>query len=252
MAGVRIVPVKVAEIETFKAVQTYNVDFDRSLWVPVFMYNIEGLSEGIVVDAGLSNPGPDGLVAGAKVKGGTDLMVNEMKGLGIEPARVKTLILTHLHIDHSTNFSLFPNARIFVQRREMEYAFDPLPTQKGVYVQDSLRRLEAENVELIDGDKEIIRGVRVISVPGHTPGAQAVCVDTPAGTVAICGDSVPMYHNWFPSDERYGSPVDLPRIPPGIHTDVEQCFESMNKIDREADIIVPSHDPAVAGGRPIP
>jgi N-acyl homoserine lactone hydrolase len=250
---VSVTPIVVAHIQIVKAVETYNTDFDRKLWVPVFIYKIDGFEDGpVIVDSGLCNPGKDGCVAGARIKGGRAAAKLALKQVGVNPASVKTLILTHLHIDHLSNFDLFANANIIVQKKELKFAFNPIATQHHVFNPRDLGALENANLQLVDGDKRILKGLGVIHVPGHTPGTQAVRVHTEKGEVVICSDSVPMYHNWYPHDSRFGSKSELDRIPPGIHVDVDSCLRSMTKIAAVADIILPSHDPLVKDRIPLP
>ena len=92
--------------------------------------------------------------------------------------------------------------------------------------------------ELLDGDAEIADGVRVITTPGHTPGHQSVVVDTEAGRYCIAGDAV----MWYENMEK--------RIPPGIHTSMIECMASLERIAREANHVIPGHDPKVFERRP--
>lgn len=252
-ARVTVTPVKVAELEIDKAVETYNTDFGAKIWAPVFIYLIHGLQiDPIVIDAGLCSPDSRGMVAGARVQGGRNAMISALERMNLNPPDIKMLILSHLHIDHLSNVDLFDDAQIVVQESELDYASHPLETQAHVYVTKDLDSLRKRDLRIINGDERIIGGLEVIHVPGHTPGIQAVCVGTSKGNVVVCGDAVPMYHNWYPSNPKYGTPSHLSRIPPGIHVSVRDCFESMEKISTRADIIVPSHDPLVKDMVPIP
>jgi N-acyl homoserine lactone hydrolase len=91
---------------------------------------------------------------------------------------------------------------------------------------------------LLDGDAEIADGVKVITTPGHTPGHQSVVVDTAGGRYCIAGDAV----MWYENMER--------RIPPGIHTSMIECMSSLERIAREADHVIPGHDPKVFARKP--
>ena len=51
------------------------------------------------------------------------------------------------------------------------------------------------NLDLLDGDAEITDGIRVIVTPGHSPGSQAVLVDTESGLFVIAGDTIAHYVN---------------------------------------------------------
>ena len=93
--------------------------------------------------------------------------------------------------------------------------------------------------EPVDGDVEVADGVRIIAAPGHTPGSQAVLVQTAAGVYAIAGDAIFLYEN-----AEKG-------IPPGYHWRIDESMASMRRILRESDHLLPSHDYAVfARGSP--
>jgi glyoxylase-like metal-dependent hydrolase (beta-lactamase superfamily II) len=91
---------------------------------------------------------------------------------------------------------------------------------------------------LVEGDSEIVDGVKVLLTPGHTPGSQSIAVTTDRGTVVICGLCT-IHENLFPSEEVSKL---FPVIVPGIHTNVLQAYDSLMLIKRLADIAIPLHD----------
>jgi glyoxylase-like metal-dependent hydrolase (beta-lactamase superfamily II) len=245
----QVTPLKVAQIKLCKAELTYNVDFSTQLWAPVFVYVLKDSdSKGVVlVDSGFE---PD--FAESNTRGGRTQLKRALRSVNVDPEKVRSLILTHLHNDHSSFLNLFRQARIFLQATELSYAHNPLPTQRLFYNRSMLKHLEKADVELLRGDRRIETGLRVLHTPGHTPGSQTVLVDTRKGVYALCGDTVPMFHNWFPSDARFGTRVGWPRIPPGGHTDLQAWFESARKIEMSGASIIPSHDPRLRDRRSIP
>jgi glyoxylase-like metal-dependent hydrolase (beta-lactamase superfamily II) len=82
----------------------------------------------------------------------------------------------------------------------------------------------------VDGDIEVADGVRIIKVPGHTPGSQAVLVQTSAGVYAIAGDAIFLYEN---TDKL---------IPPGYHWRIDESMDAMRRILGSSDHLLPSHD----------
>ena len=58
---------------------------------------------------------------------------------------------------------------------------------------------------LIEGDYDLLSGIRLISLPGHTPGTMGVMFETKNGSVILAGDAI--Y-----SEKNYGPPVKLPGI----------------------------------------
>lgn len=169
--------------------------------------------------------------------------LNALITAGIAPADVEVVILTHLHWDHAGNCDLFPEARVLVQRRELQYAISPgrffrrsfLSPQSGWGVPPFI----LPSLDTVDGETTIGPGLTVVPVPGHTPGSQAVVVETEFGTFCIAGDAVMTYRN-LEAD-----------LPPGYHVDVDASMDSMDRMRALADHILPSHDYGVLVDGPI-
>lgn len=116
----------------------------------------------------------------APVPGG---LVGALAAVGVAPAEISTVVLTHLHSDHASGAvaggaPVFGNARHVVQRAELEAANGPtadwvLPALDG-------------QLHVVEGDAVVAPDVRVHLTPGHTPGHQIVRV----GEVAMTGDLV--------------------------------------------------------------
>jgi N-acyl homoserine lactone hydrolase len=159
---------------------------------------------------------------------------NALANAGLDPRDVETVVLTHLHWDHAGNCDLFPESRVVVQQSELRYAIAPgrffrksfLSPQSGWGTPPFLVR----NIETVAGAVELHPGLRVVPAPGHTPGSQAVLVDTALGTFAIAGDAVSTYAN-----------LDAD-LPPGFHVNVDESMDSMDLLRVAADHVLPSHD----------
>jgi glyoxylase-like metal-dependent hydrolase (beta-lactamase superfamily II) len=129
------------------------------------------------------------------------------------------------------------------QQIELAYASAPLPSDKKPYeagipgIQPPWMKIFGQMVAL-DGDQEIIPGIRVIHLPGHTPGSQAVVVETSDGPYVIPGDNVPLYENWY-GDEA------MDHIPSGIYQNLFDAFDSLKELEVFGDHILPSHDEKV-------
>ena len=126
--------------------------------------------------------------------------VEALSQLGVDPAAVDHVIVTHGHYDHIGNLGLFPNARIHMA--EAEYRFWTSPTaghvQFAFYSEagevDQLRRAEAEGrLELFSGETAPGPGLRLVEVGGHTPGQAIVYVHTSDGEVLLASDAVHFY-----------------------------------------------------------
>src|SRR6478735_11414143 len=89
-------------------------------------------------------------------------LIRALKELGLAPAGVDTIFLTHLHWDHVENLDLFPHAEVLTPRTEFEYAAAPRPNDWGTppYVREILRDMHV--TLLPDQEQEIFPGVTTL------------------------------------------------------------------------------------------
>jgi glyoxylase-like metal-dependent hydrolase (beta-lactamase superfamily II) len=123
--------------------------------------------------------------------------------LGLEPEAIDTVVMTHMHFDHSGGTTrrsatgalepAFPRARHVVQAREWQDATHPHERNRASYLGENILPLaDAGLLQLVDGEAEIAPGVRVLPTPGHTVGHQSVLIGAPDGPKALfLGDVVP-------------------------------------------------------------
>ena len=154
-------------------------------------------------------------------------------------------------MDHVYNTPKCTNASVFVQRSELEFALDPHPIFEVIYPTELIKTL---HFEIIDGDHSILPGIDVKLLPGHSPGCQAVLVDTAQGKAAITGFCSIMDNFDVPIKikETTSPMATYPAIASGIHTDLFQAYDSAIHLKKIADIIVPMHDPEMAEREQIP
>lgn len=120
-----------------------------------------------------------------------DSLLYRLAQLGIAPQDIDYVINTHLHFDHAGNNDLLGRAKFFVQREQYELAKDN-PSYPNQYW-----NLPSLSYELVDGERELFSGVRVIPTPGHTDGHQSVLLRLPeTGAVILCGDAVYCQENY--------------------------------------------------------
>ena len=173
-----------------------------------------------------------------------------MTGLGIAPAAVTDVILTHSHWDHADGVDLFPNARIWIQKEEYNYYVGENGTvaHSGGADADDAKVLFALNaagrVSLVDGDaKEILPGISVYTGGKHTFQSQFVSVRTGAGTVILASDNAYLYENL----EK--------KLPIAQTLDATSNLAAQARMFQLAGtpkFVIPGHDPAVFERFPTP
>jgi len=164
--------------------------------------------------------------------------------VGVEPASVSEVILTHLHYDHTGNVAAFPGATLHVPRRELEFWTGP-----GAAHRQFAMHAEADEVavvaaahaagraRLIEGTAELFDGVTARCVGGHSPGQLVLVVATGSGDVVLTSDAVHFYEE-LELDRPFGVIADLEAMYAG--------FELVRALATEPGAaLVPGHDPAV-------
>ena len=163
--------------------------------------------------------------------------------IGVDPATVDTVIITHLHYDHAGGLDRFPNATFHIQPTEIAYAVGPCmchPTLRAPFSADHvcqvIQRLYAGRVQYHDGDGVVAPGVTVHRIGGHTGGLQAVRVWTQSGWLCLASDASHYYENFLK-----GKPFP-------IVVDVKEMLDGFQRIQQLAEspsLVVPGHDPMV-------
>lgn len=163
--------------------------------------------------------------------------------LGVDPRKVKDVIITHLHYDHVGNFGLFPAATFHLQDDEMAYATGRHMSDhffSQAYEVDEVvgmvREVYKGRVRFHDGDEELAPGLSLHRVGGHTRGLQAVRVRTQAGWIVLASDAAHLYANM---DDARPFPIVF---------DVGRMIEGWRRLRDLADapeLVVPGHDPLV-------
>src|SRR6516162_4400623 len=142
----------------------------------------------------------------------------QLDQLGVKPADIKYVAVSHTYPDHIGNMTLFPQSMLLVQKAEYEW---PSPLGPRFKPGQPVTKLEGDHDVFGDGS------VMIISTPGHTPGHQSLLVKLrKTGAVLLSGDAVHFKANW---DNR--------RVP-GPNFNKEQTLASMQRI---ADIVEKEH-----------
>jgi N-acyl homoserine lactone hydrolase len=169
--------------------------------------------------------------------GRRELLIERLRERGLAPADIDTVVLTHAHWDHCLNLDVFPTARVLLSRREHEYLQAPhaldwaTPPWTGAVFGN-------RPVEHVRDGEEIATDIRILEVPGHSPGSIAVLARTAEGVVGMTGDALPNLLS-----ARRG-------ICYLVFWDEDEARRSVARIVESCDIVRPGHDRAfrVRGG----
>jgi glyoxylase-like metal-dependent hydrolase (beta-lactamase superfamily II) len=163
---------------------------------------------------------------------------------GVRAEDVPLALVTHLHWDHWAGFRHFPAAEFWIQRDEVAFwtgpaaRYDVYKAPANVGALAELVRLNYGNrIRIVDGEREVLPGLHVHRIGGHTAGLQIVSVETARGRVVLASDASHFYRNV----ERL-QPVQLITSLP----EMLAGFETIRSLAGSARLIVAGHDPEVA------
>jgi len=169
--------------------------------------------------------------------------MDSLRLLDVDPAKVTDVIVTHLHYDHAGNLDKLPRARFHLQDRDMAYATGRSmchPTLRSPFdlenIQAMVRHIYSDKAVFHDGDTELVPGLILHRVGGHSAGLQIARVWTRRGWVVVASDASHLYANF---EQRRPFPIVY---------NVAEMLEGFNLLYRLADSpnhIVPGHDPLV-------
>mgnify|MGYP003575627352 CR=1 FL=1 len=126
----------------------------------------------------------------------------ELRRRGVAPESVDVVILTHLHFDHAGGATIsrepsvavpaFPNATYYVQREEWEFATHANERTRASYLPENFQPLFKEGMlRFLQGEEEVLPGISVLPLPGHTPGLQGVLLRGGGATALFPSDLIP-------------------------------------------------------------
>lgn len=232
-----ITPLCMGFLEMSLAVELLHKGYDQKISAPCISWLLQSGDNIMLVDTGPSTPEWSLAYHRPLRRTSEQYLKKSLQNRGIDPKRIKDVILTHLHWDHCSGCNDVPNAKIYVQREELRYAICPYPCDYGSYEtkQHLLLASFYNRIHPVQGDLEICPGITLLFTPGHSPGSQSVLVDTEDGPVIIAGDLVGRYE---------ALNVDPPHLP-GLANNIEACYSSLERITRITRNILPSHDEQV-------
>jgi glyoxylase-like metal-dependent hydrolase (beta-lactamase superfamily II) len=142
--------------------------------------------------------------AGELFGAASGLLISNLKAAGYQPEQIDTILLTHIHGDHSGGLCVggvrqFPNATVYVDKRDLEYFVTREDrTDDSETLQRQLKQsratvgpyLKAGKIAFIHEDSHLIPGITTISQPGHTPGHTAYLVQNSGHALLVWGDII--------------------------------------------------------------
>ena len=193
-------------------------------------------SKGLLLwDTGISDAVaamPNGLVTanGAIIQSRAKTLAAQLTELGVKPADIAWVAVSHTHGDHVGNIALFPSSTVLIQGAEYDWAMAG---------QNKPAFAATQTIQKLTGDLDVFGdgSVTILSTPGHTPGHQSLLVKLPkTGAIILSGDAVHFKDNW-----------DHKRVP-SMNTSREQSVASMQRIatlmeERKAQLWI-NHDKA--------
>ena len=174
-----------------------------------------------------------------------------IRAAGHDPADVDLVVNTHLHFDHAggntradgdATVPAFPRARYVVQRGEFEFAHRDNERVRASYLPANYEPIaDAGLFEFLEGEVEVVPGVRVLRTPGHTPHHQSILIESAGATACYLADLVPTTaHLPLPWIMGY----DLEPL-----VTLESKRALLERAREEGWLLIFEHDPRVAWGR---
>jgi glyoxylase-like metal-dependent hydrolase (beta-lactamase superfamily II) len=129
-------------------------------------------------------------------------MPQNLAAAGIDPKSIDTIILTHMHPDHSNGLTdengvaKFPHVELVVAERDVDHWFDDAAMAKATerqklrFFQWAREQIAPYQKQRRDAKGEVFPGVTAEPIPGHTPGHTAYRIESKGEQLLIWGDIV--------------------------------------------------------------
>ncbi len=208
----------------------------------------------VLVDTGVGNKDSARFreIYGIENDGAPTRLEDAIRDTGFDPGEVDIVVNTHLHFDHAGGDTVagadgvirpaFPGARHVVQRGEWEFAHRDNERIRASYLPINFDAVgEGGLFDLVEGEQQVVPGVRVVPTPGHTPHHQSVLVESAGQTACFLADLVPTSaHLPLPWIMGYD-------IEPLVTLDTKRAI--LGRAKEEEWLLVFQHDPVVPWGR---
>jgi glyoxylase-like metal-dependent hydrolase (beta-lactamase superfamily II) len=190
----------------------FNKEWDKTISRNYYIWAVQGGGRTVVFDSGVR----PALAAQRKLAGYV-LPDQALARIGIDAKKVEHLVISHMHFDHGGGIELFPNAKIYVQRKEYDFwVYDPISRRLPyASVADPVANKQfgdlrgSDRLVFIDGDQKMLPGIELLLTPGHTPALQSMAVNTAKGLAILTSDCAHI-HRSFVEDNPSCLITDLP------------------------------------------
>lgn len=243
--SIKIYPIKVGNELWAKSYLNGPGAGDEPIDIPHMIFYIEGAEKKILVDTGGGDPESESVKRFHSKTYTRSADEEPTRALylttGVKAEEVEIVILSHLHWDHAYNCQLFPNAKFYVQISEIIGSINPVPRFGKTYEAFNIGTVppwaqQPVDWHFLDGDAEIVPGVSVVLIPGHSSGIQGVLVQCANGPYFLGSDAYPLYDNVLA-----GGHV----LPSMLGVSLEKAYASSEKIGKLGATIIPGHDAKV-------
>ena len=231
-----IYPMNLGDVEIDHSFLVWGTNQGTIATVPNFGYLILGADKPILVDTSFRSV--EGMLKTCNLtvhRTSKHSLEGNLARFKLKPADIGYIIHTHLHVDHTGLDDKMPNAKILLQRKELQYSaapFFPVP----FYDREDISKLVGplwDRVVLLEGDSEIFPGIRAVVTGGHTPGHQILYIALSSGTAIITGDLAYL-----------AEAVEL-QVPSGYWWSLSEVMQGLALIKRDAKYVLPIHDKAI-------
>ena len=213
-------------------------EHDGPMPLDYYVWTIRGDGNCFVLDTGF-----EAAIGAARGRRVVQPVEAGLRSVGVDPASVTDVIISHMHYDHAGNHELFPRARYHLQTDEMAHCTGDAMCDASVRatyevgdVQAMIGKLFAGRVVYHEGTAQLAPGITLHRVGGHTRGLQVVRVNTKRGWVVLASDAMHFYANW---QQRRPFP-----IVDNVATYLE-AFATIEALATSNQHVIPGHDPLV-------
>ena len=235
----QVYALKCGERDTTACEFFYREPSHERITLHFFVWLILGGPHPVIVDTGFGEE--DAAARGLRGYVSPAAMVAR---LGVAAEEIPLALVTHLHWDHWAGYRHFPRAEFWIQRDEVAFwtgaiaRYDAYKMSANAPALAELVRLNyANRIRVVEGTREVLPGIHVHRLGGHTAGLQIVSVETARGRVVLTSDASHFYRNV----ERF-QPVQIITSLP----EMLAGFETIRSLAGSPRLIVAGHDPEVS------